>query len=174
MREVVNISEKSQKSDKKKKQKLNIKVVILGLGTAAMALVFLPFTIVTVIGMLPTWIHIGLRGFKVYTQDITVGAMNFAGCMPFFIELSKAGRDFNNALDIILDPLSIVIIYLAAGIGYGIEWGVTGVVTGILYQKGKMRRDAITKQQEKLVEQWGEHVNGEQELDEHGFPFDSI
>lgn len=162
--------EEQKKKNKKKKKKARFQLIILAVCGAAAALLFLSISILLLIGMLPTFVPLAMRQFKFKTKDLTVGIMNFAGCTPFLVELSSYGRTMEKALEIALDPLSIVIIYAAAAFGAAIDWSVTGIASNLLYQKGKARRKAIAKRMDDLVDQWGSNVTGEHRLDREGFP----
>lgn len=98
-----------------------------------------------------------------------MGSFNLAGCVPFVLELWKTGRTMDNAIDIISEPMTVVIIYVAAAAGYFMEWMITQIVSNIMYQQGLARRKAITKRQEDLVERWGREVTGEIAVDKDGF-----
>jgi hypothetical protein len=106
------------------------------------------------------------------TRAITVGAMNIAGCTPFVMELWTTDSSMEKALSIIMDPVSIIIMYVAAGVGYLIDWVVTAAVAGFLYQRGISRKDAIVKSQKEMIERWGEEVSGKVPLDHEGFPLE--
>ena len=68
--------------------------------------------------------------------------------------------------------MAIVVMYSAAAIGYLIDWAMTGLVSGILYDRGQKRTVTIQKKQEELVERWGKEVTGTIPLDEYGFPLE--
>ena len=104
---------------------------------------------------------------------MTVGAMNMAGCAPFVMSLWAVANTPEYALRIITDPVAIIVMYSAAGLGYLIDWSMTGIVATFLTQKGKARVQDIEKLQAALVERWGPEVTGEIPIDSEGFPLET-
>ncbi len=142
-------------------------ILLFGLLSAIM---FLPTTLVIVVGMLPTpMVAMVERTGKRLAKAVTVGAMNLAGCSLFVVELWSNGQTFDRALSIITDPTAIIVMYGAASAGYVIDWAMTGLVANVMYERGKKRQKDILLEQEALVERWGREVKGEDVLDEDGF-----
>lgn len=136
------------------------------------SVVFLPITALLFVGMLPTVMARLTDNSKERTKVLTVGFMNFAGCFPFLYQLVDMGLKLENSLTMLSDPITVVIIYSAAVLGYGIDWVVTNMVATIMVQKGRNRLENIKKTQENLVRQWGPEVSGDIPLDSYGFPLD--
>ncbi len=130
----------------------------------------LPTTLIFFIGMIPTIVaRLGEKS-KQGTRALTVGFMNFAGCFPFWFKLMQGGHKFDLAVSLITDPFNIVVMYGGALVGYMIEWGLAGVVAGVMIQKGRKRLESIKEMQGDLVTRWGPEVTGEMPLDRFGFP----
>lgn len=135
---------------------------------------FLPTTLMLVIGMLPTIVMLVVDRTKERLRAITVGAMNLAGCMPFVIELwQREQHTVPMALSYLSQPRTIVVMYFAAAIGYMIEWAVTGLVSSMAIQKAKGRIISVDKQLSDMEERWGVEVNGTMQLDDEGFPVEA-
>ena len=136
------------------------------------AVVFLPTTVLLFIGMLPTIVARLVDRSRSRTKVFTVGFLNFAGCFPFWFKLVEQGHEFEDVLKILSAPTTIIIMYVAAGIGYLVEWAVTNLVAGLMVQRGKKRLEDLEKYQEALVTKWGPEVTGEMPLDQSGFPIE--
>lgn len=152
-------------ADKKKKAKSQEKSASLsGKGKIFMILgvligvLFLPTSTLLFIGMLPTISAFFLGTRRSGTRISTITALNLLGCMPFVIKLWSGENDMQASATILSTPLTIVIIYGAAMMGYVLDWAVTGVVSAYMYQKGERRIKAIVKRQEALIEVWGKEV----------------
>lgn len=155
---------------KMKKMKLGWRgQVILVFGMIA-AVVFLPTTMVLLIGMVPTLVACLIDRTSEQVKGMTVGAMNLAGCAPFVVDLWTSGHTPDRAVEIAFQPLAVIVMYAAAGLGYLIEWAMTGIVATFLSQKASRRLREITAEQDKLVERWGREVTGDIPLDPYGFP----
>lgn len=135
------------------------------------AVLFMPTTILLVVGMLPTVVA-AIIDRKGGARAITVGALNLCGCIPFLMDLWTKGHTTSLAVTLITDPLTIIVMYAAASIGYMIDWALSGIVATILVQRSTSRMEAIRKRQAELVARWGKEVTGEMPLDAEGFPVD--
>ena len=142
------------------------KKAVLSVAGLLMSMVFLPTTVLLVIGLLPTFAAFFLRNPM---KILCVGAINLAGASPFLLELWKSGHTIDISLQLIMDPKNIVVVYCAAAAGYIIDWVVTTIVSTYKVQTGKARVASIKKEQKKLVERWGKEVTGDYEMDERGF-----
>ena len=138
-----------------------------------LGITFLPTSLLLMVGMLPTFMASILDRTSGKIKTLTVGSMNLAGCIPFIIKLWMGGHTMAQAAQMITQPEVIVVMYMAAAIGYLIDWSVTGIVIGIMAQKGKARLRQIEREQEVLAERWGEEVRGKIKLDAFGFALET-
>lgn len=158
--------------NKIRKRRGGIRGQLLSLFAFITAVVFMPTTILLFIGMLPTLVAGLVDRTGKGTKALTVGSMNLAGCAPFLFDLWKRGQTADNALMIITDPRTIIVVYCAAGIGYLIDWAMSGIVATIMIQRSGFRLKEIKNRQATLVERWGPEVTGNMPLDAEGFPLD--
>lgn len=136
------------------------------------AILLMPTTILILFGMLPT-IVAALVDRKGGARAITVGSINLCGCMPFLLDLwIKGGHTTEYAVGLITNPYTIIVMYSAAGLGYMIDWALSGIVATIVIQRSSVRLKAIKTRQEEMIERWGREVTGEMALDSEGFPID--
>lgn len=147
---------------------------IMIVAALLLSVVFLPTTLLLCIGMMPTLVAALVDRSRRKTKAITVGSINLAGCTPFMLEMWMQGQTFEKAVEIIVNPTAIIVMYMAAAVGYLIDWAMSGIVASVLYQKGLSRRGEIQKRQRELIERWGEEVTGNIPLDEHGFPLQKV
>lgn len=157
--------------DKKRKSR-KTKSMVFGLFFLTMALgsFFPAASMIMTIGMMPTIVILLLSSEENRIRAAIIGALNFAGCFPFLLDIARGGHLVSHAFELISDPLTIVIIYSAAAIGYAIEWAVSGIASNILYERASIRYRALVKKQQEMVELWGESVTGKLMLDAEGFP----
>ena|SRR5687768_7431446 len=137
------------------------------------ALAAMPTTLMIFIGMAPTFSAILIDRTREKTRALTVGAMNLAGCTPFVLRLWTTGHSIENSLAILTDPRTVIVMYCSAGIGYMIDWAVSGLVASIMVGRATARRAQIVKQQSAMVERWGREVTGEIPIDSAGFPLET-
>lgn len=131
---------------------------------------FSAMSIILVIGMIPTIVAAVVDRTEGRMRMFTVGAINIAGCAPFMIEVFKKGNNVETAVSYIMQPRTIVVMYFAAGMGYLIDWAMTGIVSSIMVKKAQGRLKDIQGAQQELIQRWGPEVTGTIPLDEYGFP----
>lgn len=160
-------NKKGGKTGKKGGRSWQIQLTLIFVLLAGLAA--LSTTMLLLIGMLPTFVALFIDRTADKNRPLTVGAMNLAGCAPFILQLWTTGTSMNNALTIITDPRTIIVMYCAAGVGYIINWAVSGLVGSVMVQRGTSRRNYIARRQAELVERWGPEVTGETVVDDYGF-----
>lgn len=158
----------------KKSASFGWKGQILLISFMMTCVLFSSMAVILVVGMIPTIVAAIVDRTEGRMRAMTIGAINFAGCAPFMIEVFKKGNNLETAITYILEPRTIVVIYFAAAMGYLIDWAMTGIVSSILVQKTKGRLKDIQKMQKDLTDRWGVEVTGTVPLDEFGFPRDSF
>lgn len=161
------------KRKKKKKALISWKIQILLIFILLAALAAMPTTVMLFFGMMPTAVALFVDRTESKTRALTVGAMNAAGCSPFVLRLWSTGHSLENAFMIITDPRSIIVMYCAAGVGYLLDWTISGLVGTLMVSKATRRREMIEKRQQEMVERWGREVTGEIPVDASGFPLES-
>ena len=153
------------------KNKVTFKGAMILTSVCLLGVMFIPVAIVLIIGMSPTVVASLIDKSEEKLKGVTVGFLNFAGCYPFLLTLIvRKGNDPQYAFEIIFEPLNVVIMLMAAGLGYFIEYGTTQGVSGYLYQNAERRVKDIEKEQKQMVERWGKEVTGDIPLDAYGFP----
>lgn len=158
---------------KKRNKKFSWKGQMLAAAGLLTAIVFMPTTILLMMGMIPTVVAAVIDKTGKGTKALTVGAMNLAGCTPFLIRLWTEGHTSEMAVTLMSDPRAISVMYAGAGIGYLIDWAMSGIIGSLLIQRSESRLKEIKKQQDELVTRWGVEVTGEIPLDPYGFPLES-
>ncbi len=165
---------KSKQKNKKnnKRKKLGIKLMLFLFILVICMILFLPSTFVVVIGMLPTLVIYIFDKSENKNKSFTVGAMNFSGVFPYLIEVWKQSGSMDLALGYLQDPVTIIVMYSAAALGYGIDWLSRLFISSVVKEKAKMRIKRIQSQKEDLIKRWGQKVDGTIPLDREGFPLE--
>lgn len=155
---------------RKKKKSVGLQKQVLLIVSILSAVIFSAMAVVLAVGMIPTFVAAIVDRTEGKMRTLTIGAINFAGCAPFMLEIFNKGNNIEVAINYIIQPRTIVVIYFAAAMGYLIDWAMTGIVSSVMVQKSKNRLKEIKKEQELLAERWGQEVTGNIPLDEYGFP----
>ncbi len=149
-------AKKAAKKTKNGKSKKHLRLILIGLILLSVA--FFSTAILFYIGLIPAFVAFFVDRTPGKMRALTVGAFNIMGCMPFALELWSVDDSLSTSLSIIMNPVSLVLIYLAAALGYVVDWGFTAMASIFLYKKGLLRQEAIKKRQKKIVERWGSEV----------------
>ncbi|CAO3357517.1 hypothetical protein ABNQ39_21370 [Azospirillum sp. A26] len=150
---------------RKKKKKGGALTLILLIVPAA--LIVLPTTILFGIGMIPTIVAYVVDRDPDKSAPITVGGLNFCGCMPFAIDLWKHQHTIGAAAKIFADPLAWMVMYSAAAVGWGIYYGIPPLVAGMEVSRAEKRVEVLKQKKVALVQEWGPDVAGDY-FDESG------
>lgn len=147
------------------------KQLVLICGLAA-AVLFAPTTLILLFGMMPTIASNVIDRTRQKSRTISVGVMNFAGVMPFLLELwlSPAPNSIDHAINIMMQPKTIIIMYVIAATGYAIEAAITGMVATLMQQRAARRLKEIEVHLAEMKDRWNYYVDGSVKLDDFGFP----
>jgi hypothetical protein len=141
---------------KKKSGKLGVFTIIIIVGFA------MPFMLPTVVlllaGLIPTYVALSTDSDPQKSGAVSVGAMNFAGIVPFIIDLWSKGQTMGNTLHILSDPNSWLIIFGAAAVGQLIVYAVPQAIATLTLAQAEMRAKNLRKNLEMLKEAWGPEV----------------
>lgn len=167
---------KKKKVKNKFKKKGGIKIgfrgLVLFLIIVVISMLYLPSAILFFVGMLPTFAAYLTDRIPGKNKTFTIGALNFSGCFYYLIKIWSNSNPMEAAVSYLSDPVTIIVIYVAAGLGYILNYVATIMVSSVLRQKSRIRLDTLEDKKKKLEERWGEKVNGDRPLDAQGFLID--
>jgi len=165
---------KTKKKNKAKKKKkfsiLSPKTILVLITIVTMIFLYMAPAILFFIGMLPTAVVYFIDTASGKSKTLTIGALNFAACFHYMMKIWTHHNPANIALEYLENPKTLIVIYLAAALGYMINYGVTVLVSSVLKQKSEIRLNKIEEAKKRLIERWGEKVDGKKPLDPLGFP----
>jgi hypothetical protein len=148
--------EKTGQTGGREKKPFSVRFAIFMVLVAA--LVFLPFTIVFLVCMIPTIVSSVIDNHRQKTAWLTVGAMNLAGTIPVLFTLAETGRTLGGAVQIISTPANLLMAYGGAAAGVFIYNYITPMVASVVFHKNEKRLRDIEKRQKELIKKWGEEV----------------
>lgn len=109
-------------------------------------------------GMLPTFVALITGKDREKTLALTMGATNFAGCLPFVLQLWSMGQNLDNAMKIMRDPMTWLVMLASAGVGYAIYAVVPGMVATIMAGSAGGKIAQLQKNLAELKTVWGDDV----------------
>lgn len=109
-------------------------------------------------GMMPTFVALITGKDREKTLALTMGATNFAGCLPFVLQLWSMGQNLDNAMKIMRDPMTWLVMLASAGVGYAIYAVVPGMVATIMAGSAGGKIAQLQKNLTELKTVWGDDV----------------
>ncbi len=140
---------------RRNRRTMGLLIAIVG---AVVAVTMLPTTIVLLVGMMPTAVAYFVDTSRERSLGPTVLFLNFAGVLPSLFKLWQRGHALPNSLEIIMQPFSLLMMFLPAAFGWLLYFYVPMLVVGVLRRNAESRIKRIEKDQEYLAEQWGSGV----------------
>jgi hypothetical protein len=147
---------KPEKKPRKKRGKLKFIFVLIVVGLAMPFM--LPTVLLLVAGFIPTYVAFATDDDPDKTGAASVAALNFAGIVPFLIDLWVKGQTATNALLILKDSNSWLIILGAAAIGQLIAYAVPQAIATLSLTNADVRVKALRKNLDVLKDSWGAEV----------------
>ena len=135
--------------------KLAIAVFLLPTGV-----VLFPTAIVLVVLMLPTLVAFVIDRQVGRPFTITVGLLNASGSLPGILELWSQGHTMASAQVVLTSVVFWFGAYLAAAVGWTLYTSLPPLMRRYYGSITDSRVKALQKDQEKLIEEWGEEVAG--------------
>lgn len=136
------------------------KKVVLAVALLPFAALFLPSVAVLALGMLPTLgAYVADRDREKYLT-VTVGLLNFCGTVHPLLTLWEMGQGYGALNHVIYDIYNWLVAYGLAGCGWLIYLLMPPVAASYYKVVTQARIQMLGSNQRKLVETWGEEVNG--------------
>ena len=144
---------------KKAKSKNSPMVTVLSWVLAPIVLLFFYASlIIFAVGMVPTIVAYLIDATRKKYATRTVGYMNFTGCIIISIDMWTGDSSLDTAIDIISDPLNLLLVYGIAAFGWVIYFGTLPVVGVYLAITNDVRLKTQKTRQEDIVKEWGDGV----------------
>lgn len=122
------------------------------------AVIFFPTTVLVAVCMTPTYVAGLVDPNRPKTMWVTIGAMNLAGTLPSWMKLWEMGHGIDDALSLLMQPMTVIIAYGAAGVGWVIQQNITPFVANVIVRKNQNRLKDIEKRRKELIRKWGADV----------------
>ena len=114
-----------------------------------------PTILVLVVGLVPTGVaYICDKSDEKYVA-LCVGGINLCGVFPYVLSIWFDSHSLENAMDIVFDFFSLMIMYSSAGIGWAFYRYVPPIISEVLDILAKRRLAYLHRVQKNLVEEWG-------------------
>ncbi|RCK51271.1 hypothetical protein TH25_09940 [Thalassospira profundimaris] len=125
-------------------------------------MVALPTFITLVVGLLPSVLAFFFDRHQGRYLARCVFGLNFSGVAPYVMELwHEGGQSVSIATQQLLDPMTMVIMYGAAGLGWLMYLAMPPIVANVLNLTAQRRTVELREQQRELVKIWGENLISE-------------
>ena len=129
--------------------------LLLGVPTAIFAM---PTALLIAVGMVPSLVAYIIDRDPEKSAPMTVAPLNMCGILPFMMELWKHDHTMQAAITKIADPLTWLVMYGAAGVGWALYFLVPPIVTNIEVMRAQGRIESLNGRKKDLIEEWGPDV----------------
>lgn len=150
------MADKNKTAGERPKKSFSVRFAIFMLLVTAV--IFLPTTILFSVCLIPTFVAFVTDNHWPKTAWLTVGAMNLAGTIPGWFLLWDQGHTIQMAIHMIIQPMTIIISFSGAAVGWLIYYNVPSLVAGIILKKNEYRLREVEKRQKELIRKWGEGI----------------
>ncbi|MDY0870370.1 hypothetical protein [Dongia rigui] len=139
---------------------IGIKTWMIIVPIVLIALIFMPSAVVVGAGMIPTVVARVVDTSPGKRLSITVGGFNLIGCLYFLHLIWAAGHGMGDIRPTLGDSYGWLCALVGAGVGWVVFGFMPAVVGKIADTQTALRLRSLTKDQDRLVEEWGEAVRG--------------
>ncbi|MDR3424286.1 MAG: hypothetical protein P4M13_04300 [Alphaproteobacteria bacterium] len=153
--------EKAEKKTGGKPQKKSggkLKFISLMAVFCVAAPFIMPTLLLALVGLIPTYVAFTTDDDPQKSGATSVCAMNFAGLTPFVIDLWEKGQTMANAVHILSEANSWLVILGAAAIGQLIVYTVPPAIATLTLTNADARIKNLRKNLEMLKQSWGPDV----------------
>jgi hypothetical protein len=144
---------------KKKKSSGILASIVISIAFALAASKYLPFVLLLMIGLAPTWIAILSEADPFRARIATVAQLNLAGTLPFFATLWQQGGQMRAFLDIMSDVYTWIAMFGSAGAALALLWAGPQGMTMVRRTFNAARRLELEREQAQIIDEWGEEVS---------------
>lgn len=130
----------------------------LFIGIALASAFFASTSLLLVVGMLPTLVAFATDRSRGKYAAISMSVLNFAGVLPFVVNLWRAGEGLGAAVHALTQPFTWFVMYGAAGIGFAIFHYLPKFIATYVAFRAQGQLGTLQGLQKKLLEKWGPSV----------------
>ena len=138
----------------------NFGLIFASVFLAVIAVMMMATTLLFLVGMIPTVVAYFVDTSRQRTLGPTVFYLNFAGVLPALLKLWSQGHNINNAIALLTDPFTLLMMLAPAGVAWLLFIFVPVMVSGILRRRAEMRMQTLESDQKRLIEEWGPQITG--------------
>jgi hypothetical protein len=127
---------------------------------ALLAITALPLCIILLTGLIPTMVSVLADRYRARYLTRTVGAMNLAGIAPLVFQLWTHHSTLDEAMALLTNPMSWLIMYGAAALGWALFLAMPPVARVVVDLRADQLQADLKARAKQLVAEWGEDVTG--------------
>lgn len=151
------MAEKKKETKEKGKGKGGGKIIFFMVVAGCLVPFGVP-TLLVCTGLIPTLVALFTDTDQNRSSLATIGYLNFAGVLPFLIELWQKGQTMEAAMAILGDPFTWVVMLGSAGIGHLILYTVPIIVSSMILMRQESRLRTLREGVTQLETVWGADV----------------
>jgi hypothetical protein len=118
----------------------------------------MPTALLFAVGMIPSLVAYVVDRDPDKTAPMTVAPLNLCGILPFTMDMWKHQHTMQVATHALGDPLTWLVMYGAAAIGWALYFLVPPIVTNFEVMRAQARIDNLNGKKKDLADEWGGDV----------------
>lgn len=132
--------------------------LVLAVSALPLIAVTLPSCFVLSIAMVPSLVAFVADRSRDKYLALSVAMLNFCGAVPALVELWTHGQSMSMAKSIAFAPLSLLVAYGAAAVGWLIHIGMLPIINAYSRMSSETRIRGLRRKQKRLIEVWGDEA----------------
>ena len=133
-------------------------MVTTGLVTAGLVTFALPAFLASLVGLLPTVVSVVTDRTPGHRASWCIAITNIAGVLPIIAKSLKGDNDMAAAIELLVDPINWLVMYVGAGMGWVLLWIGPVIAEVFVTQKEGSEARRLQEDQKKLIAEWGRKV----------------
>ncbi len=117
-----------------------------------------PTTLMFGAGLIPSFVAWITDRDAEKSAGITVSVMNICGILPFTMDLWRHTHTVPEAMRMLGDPVTWLVMYGAAAVGWAFFFMVPPMVTSFEVARHRSRIETLQNKKRDLIEEWGPEV----------------
>ncbi len=118
----------------------------------------MPTTVLAAVGMIPSLVAYVADRDPAKSASMTVAPINVCGILPFAMDMWKHQHTMQAAMHLLGDPLTWLVMYGAAAVGWALYFLIPPIVTNFEVMRAESRIEVLTAKKAELTEEWGPDV----------------
>jgi hypothetical protein len=136
-----------------------VKTALIMFTVIVIGICVLPYGVLLLVGMVPSFVAWMIDQREEKNAAMSVSIMNLCGVIPLFLALFAKGSTLTAAITLIREPVNMLTMYGAAGLGWLLIMAMPPVMGFLFNIQSAETIRKLEARKEKLIAEWGENMH---------------